>query len=81
MTLTAAIKGEEAFLRRMFGDNYERYRRRGAADTPGDAALGTTEARRFSAARAVANHEPRAILGLLVAVLLLLLKATYNGLF
>ena len=29
VTLTAAIKSEEAFLRRMFGDRYDRYRRRG----------------------------------------------------
>jgi hypothetical protein len=32
-------------------------------------------------ARAIANHEHRAAIGLAVAVLLLLLKATYNGMF
>jgi len=37
--------------------------------------------RRFSAARAIANREHRAAIGLAVAVLLLLLKATYNGAF
>lgn len=72
-TLTAAIKSEEAFLRRRFGDEYDRYRR---------AAGGVaTDARRFSVARAIANHEHRAALGLAAAVLLLVLKATYNGLF
>jgi len=33
---------------------------------------------RFSLARAVANHEHRALLGVLTAVLLLAWKATYN---
>jgi protein-S-isoprenylcysteine O-methyltransferase Ste14 len=33
---------------------------------------------RFSLARVIANHEERAMLGVLVAVLLLALKATYN---
>lgn len=72
ITLTAAIKSEEAFLRGAFGGDYDRYRsgtRTAAAD------------RAFSFARAMANHEPRAIAGLLVAVLLLFLKATYNGSF
>jgi len=69
VTLTAAIKNEEAFLRRTFGDRYERYRR------------GTSEPRRFSLAQARANREYRALVGLAVAVLLLALKATYNGSF
>ncbi len=69
VTLSAAIRSEEAFLRRTFGDRYDRYRR-GAIDTS-----------RFSLARAVANHEHRALVGLAVAVLLLALKATYNGAF
>ena len=31
VTLTAAVKSEEAFLRRRFGDRYDRYRRGGLA--------------------------------------------------
>jgi protein-S-isoprenylcysteine O-methyltransferase Ste14 len=72
VTLTAAIRSEEAFLRRAFGADYDRYRR-------GNAAAGAT--RPFSVKQAMANHEPRAIAGLAVAILLLLLKATYNGSF
>jgi hypothetical protein len=68
-TLTAAIRSEEAFLRRTFGDDYDRYRKSGAAD----------DGRRFSLSRAVANHEHRAAMGVAGGVLLLLLKATYNG--
>jgi protein-S-isoprenylcysteine O-methyltransferase Ste14 len=36
---------------------------------------------RFNMARVIANHEERAMLGVLVAVLLLALKATYNDAF
>ena len=68
-TITAAIKSEEAFLRRHFGAQYDLYR------------SGVEERRRFSAAQAIANHEHRAAIGLVVAVLLLVLKATYNGMF
>lgn len=69
-TITAAIRTEEAFLRRTFGEAYQRYRTRGAADS-----------RRFSLSRARANGEHRTVIGLTLAVLLLVLKATYNGLF
>src|SRR3989442_3679103 len=31
VTLPAAVRNEEAFLRRTFGDQYDRYRRQGAA--------------------------------------------------
>jgi hypothetical protein len=75
-TIGAAVKTEEAFLRRRFGEAYDRYR---AGRTPRDRAL--APARRFSAARALANREHRTIAGLVVAVLLLLLKATYNDFF
>ena len=71
VTLTAAIKSEEAFLRRTFGDRYDQYRG-GAPDG---------QRRRFSIAQALANREYRAITGLAMAVLLLALKATYNGAF
>jgi len=73
-TITAAIRSEEAFLRQKFGDQYDRYRR-GAAGSR-DAAAAT---RRFSVAQARANHEYRAMLGLVFAVLVLALKAAYNG--
>ena len=74
VTLTAAIKSEEAFLRRTFGDRYDRYRR-------GRAGAAADGQRRFSLAQATANREHRALVGLAVAVLLLVLKATYNGAF
>ena len=78
-TLTAAIKSEEAFLRRTFGDQYDLYksgvdakrRERGAASTP----------RRSASQQAMANREYRAVAGLGVAILLLIWKATYNGSF
>jgi hypothetical protein len=37
--------------------------------------------RRFSLAQAIANREHRAVAGALLAVLLLSLKAAYNGVF
>jgi hypothetical protein len=75
-TITAAVRSEEAFLREKFGDQYDRYRRSGA-----DALGSAPSVRRFSLQQAMANHEQRAIAGLAGAVLLLVLKATYNGLF
>ena len=72
VTLTAAIRSEEAFLRGAFGDEYGRYQRGAGAHR---------QHRRFSLKQAMANHEPRAVVGLVVAVLLLILKATYNGSF
>jgi hypothetical protein len=72
VTLSAAISNEEAFLRRAFGDRYDRYRRGRSAAAGGDG-------RRFTLAQAIANREHRAILGLLAALLLLVLKATYDG--
>jgi protein-S-isoprenylcysteine O-methyltransferase Ste14 len=65
--LTVAAKSEEAFLRRTFGHQYEQYRR-GAVDG----------VRRFSWTQAMANRESRAIIGFLMAVGLLALKATRN---
>lgn len=63
-TIPAAIRAEEAFLRRTFGDAYDRYReaRVPAAD------------RRFSLARAWRNREYRAIAGLAGGFALLALK-------
>jgi hypothetical protein len=72
-TIGAAVRTEDAFLRRTFGDGYDRYRR---GERPG-----AQRGRHFSMRRAVANGEHRAIAGLVLAALLLALKATYNGLF
>jgi hypothetical protein len=73
-TITAAIRTEEAFLRQAFGPQYDRYRRKDAPGAHRDAS-----ARRFSLQQAIANREYRAVGGLILAVLLLILKATYNG--
>lgn len=70
-TIVAAIRSEEAFLRSRFGDAYDGYRRAGVVD----------RGRRFSWRQAMSNREYRAVAGLAVVVLLLLLKATYNGTF
>jgi protein-S-isoprenylcysteine O-methyltransferase Ste14 len=77
-TLTAAIKNEEAFLRRTFGDQYDLYKSGVAAKRREHSAASQ---RRFSIEQAIANHEYRALSGLGVAILLLIWKATYNGLF
>jgi len=69
VTLRAAIRSEEAFLRRQFGTQYDAYRSQRVVDA----------ARRFSVAQAMTNREYRAVIGLLTAMLLLALKATYNG--
>jgi hypothetical protein len=74
LTISAAVRSEEAFLRRTFGPQYDQYRSRGNADPAPPNAT-----RRFSLARARANREHRAAIGLVAAVLLLFLKATYNG--
>jgi protein-S-isoprenylcysteine O-methyltransferase Ste14 len=67
VVLTAAARREEAFLRRTFGDRYDQYSR-GVVDTT----------RRFSWARVAANREYRALVGLLIVVALLALKAGRN---
>jgi hypothetical protein len=71
MTLRAAVKTEEAWLRRHFGDQYDLYLQQRVANTT----------RRFSVAQAMANREYRALAGLVAAMLMLTLKATYNGSF
>jgi protein-S-isoprenylcysteine O-methyltransferase Ste14 len=71
VTLTAAIRSEEQFLRGKFGADYDEYRVRRIVDRE----------RRFSWSRAMANREYRAMAGVAVAVLLLVWKATYNGMF
>lgn len=74
VTITGAIQHEEAFLQGKFGDAYASYRHDRQARSK-------TGARAFSFSRAVANREYRAASGLVAAVLLLILKATYNGVF
>ena len=71
VTLTAAIRSEEAFLHRVFGDDYIEYKHRRQVD----------RTRRFSWNRAMANREWRAMAGAVLALLLLIFKATYNGVF
>jgi len=63
-TIPAAIRSEEAFLRRTFGDSYDRYARAEHAGV----------ARRFSVERAVRNKEYRAVLGTVVGFALLALR-------
>jgi protein-S-isoprenylcysteine O-methyltransferase Ste14 len=65
VTLTAAIRSEEAHLTEKFGGTYPAYRSGAMDPVP----------RRFSASRAIANREYRAALGLLAALVLLALKA------
>ena len=63
LTLTAAMRSEEAHLREKFGDEYDAYAEKRAA--PMD--------RGFSWRRALHNREHHAIAGLVAALLLLLL--------
>ena len=63
-TITAAIRTEEAFLRRTFGDTYDRYQQ--SRNEP--------SSRRFSQARVMRNREYRAVVGLAVGFALLALK-------
>ena len=82
-TLRAAVASEEAYLRRAFGDQYDLYRAgRNAARASGSSrpfSSGGKGPPAWNISRAIANREHRAVVGLLVAVLLLVLKATYNG--
>ena len=66
VTLTAAIRTEEAHLTDKFGEAYPDYR----------AGRVATEVRRFSLARAMRNREYRAIVGLLIAIAVLAVKAS-----
>ncbi len=71
VTLGAAIKSEERFLRETFGGAYDEYHLQRVVDRE----------RRFSWSRAMANREYRAMSGIAIALLLLVWKATYNGMF
>jgi protein-S-isoprenylcysteine O-methyltransferase Ste14 len=76
LTIGAAIRSEEAFLRQKFGTRYDEYRR--GTMRSSDAAATT---RRFALAQALANREHRALTGFVLAILLLALKAAYNDVF
>ena len=65
VTLTAAIRTEEAHLTEKFGAAYPEYRSGRADAAP----------RRFSFARAMRNREYRAMTGLAIALAILTLKA------
>ena len=67
-TITAAIRTEEAFLRRTFGDAYDRYQQSG----------GLLTTRRFSLDRAMRNREYRAVIGLVIGFALLALKVVLS---
>jgi protein-S-isoprenylcysteine O-methyltransferase Ste14 len=71
ITLTAAIRTEEAHLTEKFGEAYQDYRAGRAA----------TETRRFSFARAIRNREYRAIVGVLLAIGMLTVKTFYSRLY
>ncbi len=68
-TIGAAVRNEEAFLRRHFGGEYEAYAAGAARDTE----------RRFSLDRARRNREYRALTGLIVVILVLAAKAAWLG--
>ena len=63
-TITAAIRTEEAFLRRTFGETYDLYQQ--SSNVP--------SSRRFSIERVMRNREYRAVVGLAVGFALLALK-------
>ena len=71
VTLTAAIRTEEAHLTEKFGGAYTDYR---AGRVGG-------ETRRFSLERAMRNREYRAIVGLLFAIAVLALKAFFASIY
>jgi protein-S-isoprenylcysteine O-methyltransferase Ste14 len=64
LTIPAAIRAEEAFLRRTFGDTFDRYRE----------ARSEPMARAFSLERALRNREYRASAGLIGGFALLAMK-------
>jgi protein-S-isoprenylcysteine O-methyltransferase Ste14 len=65
LTLTAAMRSEEAHLREKFGDEYDAYTEKRAAPMQ----------RSFSWRRAIYNREHHALAGLMAALLVLLLKS------
>jgi hypothetical protein len=70
-TITVAIKAEEAFLRRRFGDEYDRYRLGGVRPAAAEA----DNRREFQLGQAIRNREYRAVIGLVLVVAVLLWKS------
>lgn len=66
VTLTVAMRREEAFLRERFADDYETYRHGEASSS-----------RRFSLERVVRNREYRAVIGLAAVMGLLWVKSLW----
>jgi len=75
ITITAAIRAEEAHLRHKFGGEYDAYAA-GVVREPASPSAGAAPQRRaFSVARALGNREHHAMAGLVAALTLLALKA------
>ena len=74
VTLSAAIRREEAFLRQTFGDAYDRYASPNTHSAADGGRHASAVARRFSLERAVRNKEYRAVLGVLAGFALLALR-------
>jgi len=77
-TIPAAIRSEEAFLRRTFGDAYDRYARVDPQFAAASSRQASTVVRRFSLERAVRNKEYRAVLGTVAGFALLALRVGLN---
>jgi len=71
ITLTAAVRTEEAHLTEKFGAAYPDYR----------AGRTATVSRGFSFARAMRNREYRAVIGVLLALALLVLKTVFESIY
>ena len=69
VTLTAAVRTEEAHLTEKFGGAYPAYRNGRTAVEP----------RQFSMARVVRNREYRALIGLLLVMMMLVWKSGARG--
>jgi len=72
------ICSEEAFLRRTFGDAYDRYARVDPQFAAASSRQASTVVRRFSLERAVRNKEYRAVLGTVAGFALLALRVGLN---
>jgi len=69
VTITAAIRSEEAHLTEKFGEHYPAYRNGAAA----------SRSRRFSLERAARNHEYRALTGFIAVLALLAAKYLFSS--
>jgi protein-S-isoprenylcysteine O-methyltransferase Ste14 len=69
-TIGAAVRTEEAYLRQLFGGDYDAYRA---------GRLAGSVRRQFSLERALRNKEYRAVIGMLVTIALLAAKMLFFG--